>query len=139
MIEMEAIKLFFSNAWAWIKKHWKVVTAGVVGLVLYIFHKSKVDQVRDVVAVKDESSKEQIEKIEEINKQEREERDNIIADHVELIQDIENKFRENKKRVTKKRKEEIKKIVDEVGDDPSELAKRISEQYGFVYVNSGEE
>ena len=78
-------------------------------------------------------------KIEEINKQEREERDKIIADHVELIQDIESKFRENKKRVTKKRKEEIKKIVEEVGDDPSELAKRISDQYGFVYVNSGEE
>ena len=138
MIEMEAFKLFFSNAWAWIKKHWKVVTAGVVGLVLYIFHKGKVDQVKDVVVVKDESNKQQIEKIEEINKQEREERDKIIADHVELIQDIESKFRENKKRVTKKRKEEIKKIVEEVGDKPSELAKRISEQYGFAYINSGE-
>jgi hypothetical protein len=34
MIELEAFKLFFSNAWAWIKKHWKIVTAGVVGLVL---------------------------------------------------------------------------------------------------------
>ena len=139
MIEMEAIKLFISNAWVWIKKHWEIVTAGVIGLVLYVFHKSKIDQVRDVVVVKDESSKEQIEKIEEINKQEREERDKIITDHVELIQDIESKFRENKKRVTKKRKEEIKKIVEEVGDDPSELAKRISEQYGFVYINSGEE
>ncbi len=138
MIEMEAIRLFFSNAWDWIKKHWKFVTAGVVGLVLYVFHRGKVDQVKDVVVVKDESSKEQIEKIEEINKQEREERDKIIADHVELIQDIESKFRQNKKRVTKKRKEEIKKIVEEVGDNPSELAKRISEQYGFAYINSGE-
>ncbi len=138
MIEMEAIRLFFSNTWDWIKKHWKFVTAGVVGLVLYVFHRGKVDQVKDVVVVKDESSKEQIEKIEEINKQEREERDKIIADHVELIQDIESKFRQNKKRVTKKRKEEIKKIVEEVGDNPSELAKRISEQYGFAYINSGE-
>mgnify|MGYP001335537683 CR=1 FL=1 len=139
MIELEAIKLFLSNTWAWIKKHWKVVTAGVVGLVLYVYHKSKLGQVQDVVVVKDESSKEQIEKIEQINKQEREERDKIIENHVELVQDIENKFRENKKRVTKKRKEEIKKIVEEVGDNPTELAKRISEQYGFAFVKSGEE
>ena len=33
----------------------------------------------------------------------------------------------------------IKKIVDEVGDNPTELAKRISEQYGFAFVKSGEE
>jgi hypothetical protein len=139
MIEVTAVKLFFSNTWAWIKKHWKLVTAGVVGLVLFVFHKDKLEQMKDVIVVKDESSKEQIEKIEETNKQEREERDKIIVDHVELIQDIEAKFRENKKRITKKRKEEIKKIVEEVGDDPSELAKRISDQYGFVYINSGEE
>ena len=56
-----------------------------------------------------------------------------------MVKDIENKFRENKKRVTKKRKEEIKKIVEEVGDDPSELARRISEQYGFAFIKSGEE
>lgn len=139
MIELVAVKVFFNNIWEWLKRNWKLATGTIIAIALYIYHNAKLSKVKDVVVVKTESSEKQIKKIEEINKQEIEERDKLIEEHSELIQNIENKFRENKKRVTKKRKEEIKNIVSEVGDNPSEIAKRLSDQFGIAYEPSSKE
>lgn len=139
MIELVAVKAFFKNIWEWFERNWKLATGTIIAIALYIYHKVKLSRVKEVVNIKEESNKQQIKKIEEINEQANKERDTLIEEYAETIKEIEAKFRENKKRVTKKRKEEIQNIVKEVGDNPAEIAKRLSDQFGIAYEPSSKE
>lgn len=138
MLTWIAVKTFLKKAWETIKKYWKYLLALVYGIGVWVFFKDRSEKVKEVLDATKDSHKKQIEEIEEIHEQEIRERDKIIADYNKIIEGIEKKYSEENKKLSKKKKDEIKKLVEKHGDDPGTLATMLSEEYGFIYVTTGE-
>jgi uncharacterized protein HemX len=138
MITWKATKAFLKKTWEAIKKYWKYLLALAYGIGVWIFFRDRTKNVIDILNITKDSNKKQIDKIEEINKQELKERDKLIAEHSKIIRGIEEKYAEENKKLSAKKKEEIKKLVEEHRNNPAELAKMLGEEFGFLYVHSGE-
>jgi|TARA_R110002073_G_scaffold269657_1_gene432807 uncharacterized protein HemX len=133
-----ATKAFLNKTWETIKKYWKYLLAVAYGVGMWLFFRGKTERVKDVLDITKESHKKQIDKIEEINEQEIENRDKLIVEHSKILQGIEEKYAEENKKLSARKKKEIKKMVEEHGDNPGELAKLLGKEYGFLYVHSAE-
>ena len=138
MLTWIAVKTFFKKTWEVIKEYWKYVLALVYGIGVWVFFKGQSEKTKEVLETAKDSHKKQIDEIEEIHKQEIEERDRIIEDYTKIIENIEKKYSEESKKLSNKKKEDIKKLVEEHGKDPGVLASKLSDEYGFLYVASGE-
>jgi len=134
----KATKAFLNKTWETIKKYWKYLLAVAYGVGMWLFFRGKTERVKDVLDITKDSHKKQIDKIEEINEQEIENRDKLIVEHSKILQGIEEKYAEENKKLSARKKKEIKKMVEEHGDNPGELAKLLGKEYGFLYVHSAE-
>ena len=87
----KATKAFLNKTWEKIKKYWKCLLAVAYGVGMWHFFRGKTERVKDVLDVTKDSHKKQIDKIEEINEQEIEDRDKLIVEHGKILQGIEEK------------------------------------------------
>ena len=66
-------------------------------------------------------------------------RDEALDKYHEIIAKIEKEYEGKKENLSEKKKEEVKKLVEENSDNPSNLAKLISDKFGIIHIEGGEE
>ena len=130
-----ATKLFLKKAWAWLKRYWFAPFIVVYTLVLWFVFDKK-NAAYEILKVRNENYEKEISILNESHRKEIEKRDKILQEYTSIVDEIEKKYREDSRTLTDKKKKEIKKIVESNINNPEEIAKRISEEYGFLYVGS---
>tara|TARA_R100000152_G_C6705189_1_gene133917 strand:+ start:97 stop:510 length:414 start_codon:yes stop_codon:yes gene_type:complete len=135
MITWMATKLFLKKAWAWLKRYWFAPFIVVYTLVLWFVFDKK-NAAYEILKVRNENYEKEISILNESHRKEIEKRDKILQEYTSIVDEIEKKYREDSRTLTDKKKKEIKKIVESNINNPEEIAKRIGEEYGFLYVGS---
>ena len=128
-----AVKTFLKKAWAWLKHNWYVPAVLVYTVVLYSLFNKK-GAALEVLEVRSESYKKQIEAINKIHEEEIKKKDKILENYGKILSDLEEKYKKDNLELDNKKKKEIKKLVENYNERPDELAKLLAEKYGLEYV-----
>lgn len=128
------ILMTIRKIWSFVKTHWYIPVAIVIAVVLFFISKGNSTGLFDIITKSRESHLKEVDKLNEIHAEEIEKRDVAIKKYNKTVEAVEKQYKEENKALNRKKKKQIKKIVDEVGEDPNELAKRISEATGFDIV-----
>ena len=106
---------------------------------VWVFFKGRADKVKEVLKVKEDSHKKQIDALNDNHAEEIALRDEALDKYHEIIAKIEKEYEGKKEELTDKKREEVKKLVAESSENPSNLAKLISDKFGIVHVEGGSE
>lgn len=128
-----SIKEFFQKAWIVIKRFWYVPVIGVLAIIGLVLFKEK-NIFMDLLKGTFKQYNEDIEKVNEIHRKELEQRELAQRQFEERRTQIEQQFQEQNRQLSEDHKKQIDKIIKETNNNPDELARRISEQYGFEVV-----
>lgn len=129
---MKSIALFLEKISTFVKKYWGLFLLFFGGIFGYLLlKKNPVDN--DSKTVRDQHDK-QLDKIDSIRKDERDKEDVAEQKLQSDIQNIERQYEENKKELDEKKKQEIKTILQTYKDDPTGLAKKLSDVTGFRII-----
>jgi len=133
MITLLATKTFLKKSWTWLKHNWYVPAVVIYTLILWLVFRRK-DAASEVLEVRSESYKAQIDAINKAHEDEIKKRNEILEKYAEIVDKIEEKYAEDQKELDNKKKKEIKEIVEKYNDDPDAMAKLIADEFGFEYV-----
>lgn len=133
MIEWLAIKAFLKKTWVWLKHNWYVPAVLIYTLVLWVFFRKK-DKALEVLEIRSESYKKQIDAINEIHREEVEKKDKILEKYGNILKELEEQYEKDNLELNEEKKKEIKNLVKEYNEKPDELARLLAEKYGLEYV-----
>ena len=133
MLTWVAIKTFFKKSWVWLKHNWKAPAIAIYTIVLWVLLRKK-DKAREVLELRSESYKKQIDAINEIHAEEVKKKDKILEKYGNILKQLEEQYKADSLELDKEKKEEIKNLVEEYNEKPDELAKLLAEKYGLDYV-----
>ena len=129
------VKEFFQKTWITIKHFWYIPVLVVLAGLTFLLAKGSGKNVwLDLIKGASSQYKDDMEKVNEIHRKELEARDKAQRDAETRRQQIETAFQEQNRALTEERKKEIEKIIKDTKNDPTEIAKKLSEQYGFEVV-----
>jgi F0F1-type ATP synthase membrane subunit b/b' len=130
---------FLKKAKDFVVKYWKIMVGIVYAIGVWVFFKGRADKIKEVLKVKEDSHKKQIDALNDNHAEEIALRDEALDKYHEIIAKIEKEYEGKKEELTDKKREEVKKLVAENSEDPSNLAKLISDKFGIVHVEGGSE
>ncbi len=129
---------FLKKAKDFVVKYWKIIVGIVYAIGVWVFFKGRADKVKEVLKVKEDSHKKQIDALNDSHAEEIALRDEALDKYHEIIAKIEKEYEGKKENLSEKKKEEVKKLVEENSDNPSNLAKLISDKFGIIHIEGGE-
>ena len=128
------MKNFLKKIWVYAKSSWKVIFAVLLFIVLLAFMKRRetglveqMNQIRD-------AHKKELEQIDYIRKQERDEREKNELMYKKIIEEIQKKYDEAKRDLDVQMKKDVKNMVAKYKDDPVALAEKVSAATGFKII-----
>jgi len=132
-------KVWASKAWAFIKKYWQLFAGAVYAIAVWVYFKGQADKVREVLKVKEDSHRKELDTLNSSHTEEIALRDDALAKYHEIIAKIEKDYERKKEELSEEKRAEIKKLVSENSEDPANLSKLLSERFGITHVESGKE
>jgi uncharacterized membrane protein YgaE (UPF0421/DUF939 family) len=133
------IKVWASRAWAFIKKYWQIFVGLVYTISVWVYFKAQTDKVKEVLKVKEDSHRKEIDTLNVNHAEEIALRDDALEKYHQIITKIEKEYEAKKEELSDKKRAEVKKLVAENSENPSNLSKLLSERFGITHVESGEE
>ena len=139
MIEFWLIaKIYLSKSWAFIKKYWQIFVGIAYTIVVWVYFKGQTDKVKEVLKVKEDSHRKELDVLNGSHTAEIALRDGALDKYHEIIAKIEKEYKDNKEELSDKKRLEIKKLVSDNDENPSNLSKLLSERFGITHIE-GEE
>jgi len=132
LVWLTIIKLL-KKAWAWIKEYWYVPALLVYTFFVWFFSRKNSAAALEVLSIRKESYEKQIDAINESHAAEIAARDAAIEKYYETMEKIEDNHKNDLEDLNNKKKKQIKELVNKYHNKPDELAKRISEEFGYEY------
>ncbi len=132
MLTWLAFKKVIKRVWTWIKHYWYAPAVVIYTLVLWLVFRKR-DAAEQVLDVRNQSYKDQIDVINKSHSDEIEKRDEIIKKYIDVVSKLEEEHRMKEEELSNKKKKEVKKIVEEYHNKPDELARMLAEKYGLTY------
>ena len=123
-----------AKLWIWLKEHWKIVTLFVWSVTIWFVSRRNSSAALEVLQARKKSYDEQIALLRKSHRKELSEKDKLIVQYHDTIEQLEEKFKLEHREVTKEHREEIKKIVEASKGNPDEVRKKIEEEFGFEFV-----
>tara|TARA_R110000824_G_scaffold8737_3_gene39588 strand:- start:53300 stop:53704 length:405 start_codon:yes stop_codon:yes gene_type:complete len=133
MLSFLTAKTALKKSWTWIKHNWYVPAVLIYTLILWLFFRRK-DKALEVLQIRSDSYRKQIDAINEIHGKEVEKKNKILEKYGTILKELEEKYEKDNLELDSKKKEEVKKLVEEYNEKPAELAKLLAEKYGLEYV-----
>ena len=122
--------LFLSSVWNFLKKYWWIFLLG--GVFLYFRHQNS--SLEDIIKVKTETYDKQIQVIQEIHKQEIEQRENLIKEYQAKLEEIEKNYQEQTILLEQEKRKKIKVIVMNFQTNPEKVIKQVEKTYGLRFI-----
>jgi actin-related protein len=121
--------------WTWFKLYWYVPIIIILAIMLLLMGKTdSVDKIKDLMQVKKNSFKREVETLETFQKLEEEMVEKSTENYHETIQKIEEKYKKETEEITKKEKKMAKDLTSELKNNPSDAVRKIAEEMGWEYV-----
>jgi len=133
MVTWLAVKTFLKKSWTWLKHNWKAPAVVLYTIVLWLLFRQK-DKAHEVLKIRSESYRKQIDAINEIHEEEIKKKDKILEKYGNILKQLEEQYKVDSLELDREKKKEIKKLVDNYNEKPDELARLLAEKYGLDYV-----
>ena len=127
-------KVWSAKIWAFIKKYWQIFAGAIYTVVVWIYFKGKVDNIKEVLSVEEDAHKKEVDTLNSSHAKEIASRDEALDKYQQIIDKIEKKYKEKKKTLSDKKRAEVKKLVAENSEDPATLSKLLSERFDIVHI-----
>ena len=127
------IKEYAENSWIWLKANWQVPFLVVWTLVVYIFTRRNTDALSDVLKIKEESHKKEVEALKKSHKDEILKLKGLQSKYIDTIKSLEKSFQEQQKELSKKQVEDVKEIVIKSKGNPEEIKRKIENEFGIKF------
>ena len=116
------------------KKNWKEIL--IVICLLLVIGKMRYDynQLESAYITTQESLQNQIAGLQEIHKEELEQREEALREYEEQLADIEERYEMNKEKLGELKRKKQKEFIKDFVDDPRGLIEEIESMFGFDYV-----
>lgn len=121
---------FLSSVWNFLKKYWWIFLLG--GVFLYFRHQNS--SLEDIIKVKTETYDKQIQVIQEIHKQEIEQRENLLKENKLKLEEIEKNYKDQTALLEAEKKKKIKIIVMNFQTNPEKVIKQMENTFGLRFV-----
>lgn len=128
-----ATKEFFKRAWIWIKTYWQVPFLILWTVLVYILTRRNTDALVEVLRIKEDSHKREIEILNKAHKDELIKLKGLQVEYIKTIEDLERKFEQRKETLSEKHIEDVKDIVLESKGNPQEIKKKIEDEFGIKF------
>lgn len=110
-----------------LKKYWFLGLLAIIA----VYHYVRMDNMGELLDIANKSYETQIVELRKLHTEELKGRDNILKEHEEKIEKIDERYKMAKWALRKERAKTIKQIQKE---SPDQIVKRIVEAYGLRYV-----
>ena len=128
------IKTFGKKAWAWCKKHWKLLVGASIPCIIWILTRNS-DQLNEVLQrVRGDHEKELL-TIDKAHQIESNEKKLAREKYNETISQIEKDHAASSLELTVAKKKEIKRIIEENISDPDEITRQLADRLGLDIVS----
>jgi hypothetical protein len=135
VMQWAVIKITFKKAWVWLKTYWQVPFLLVWTLVIYLFARRNTDALLEVLEIKKQSHKEEVEALNKSHKDEILKLKGIQAEYLKTIEQLESKFEEQQRKLSEKQVEHVKEVVIKSKGNPEEIKRKIENEFGIKFKN----
>lgn len=121
-------------AWLWFRQYWQIIAVVVAFVAGYLLFRR---QNADLTKQLDEIRKQYMREINDLQSahdaeiRKREENERRLE---QRLSDIQRQYDEAKRKLDDEKKKQVVEILEKYGDDPDELARRLSETTGFTVI-----
>ena len=133
MLTWFAIKAALKKTWVWTKHYWYVPAVITYTLILWFVFKNK-NKASDILKIREESLKEEIDVINNSHAEEIERRNKALEEYNKVLEELEKEYAEGRKELTEQKKKDIKRIIEKYYEDPEAIAKEMAEKFNFIYI-----
>ena len=124
-----------SSAATWLKENWQIPFLAVWTLFVWIFTRRNSEAAIEVVKVKDESRKKEVETLKQNHANEITAKDELTKEYLRIVEQIEGRRRNFKITLAEREKQRVKQILEDSKGDGDEIKKQLKEKFGFHYVD----
>jgi chromosome condensin MukBEF ATPase and DNA-binding subunit MukB len=125
--------MWYRKAWIYLKKYWWVFTLTIATIIFLMLGKST-DILDEFFERKNKQSKEELDAIENGTKQIVKIHKENLSNYTQAVKELETAYDVKEDQITADTKRKMQKFVEEANSNPEDVAKRIAEENGWVYV-----
>ena len=129
-----AAKIFLKKAWSFTKNYWYIPAILVAILITFFTTKTNNEKLLSILKKATENHKKEIDIINNLHEEEIRKRDQLIKEHAETLEILEQEYHLKLSELDKNKKKEVDKIIKKFDGDTESLAKELSKKFGVTYV-----
>jgi Tfp pilus assembly protein PilO len=120
--------------WSYVKKYWSYVALFFVFVLGYfLFKRQQLDFVGELKKIQD-AHDEEIKRILQAREEERRQHEANLKQLQDTLSLVQRQYDDAKKDFDARKKKEVEELIKQFGDNPDELAKKLSNVSGFTIV-----
>jgi hypothetical protein len=131
-----ATKIFLKKAWSFTKNYWYIPAILVAILITFFTTRTNNEKLLSILKKATENHKKEIDIINNLHEEEIRKRDQLIKEHAETLEILEQEHNLKLSELDKKKKKEVDNIIEKFDGDTESLAKEISKKLGVEYVSN---
>jgi len=122
-------------AWIWLKQNWKAPVLVLWSVIIWALSRKNAEAVLDVLEAKKESYDKQVVTLKENHKKELSERDKLIKQYHDTIEELEKTHMEKSIALTSTKKRKVRKIIEETRDDSDAVKEKIEKLFSLSDID----
>lgn len=123
-----------ATAWLYVKKYWGIAVLVVGSIAAFFLFRQQGESFADNLKKIQDAHNDEVKKIQDARAEEQRQHEVNVKKLQDTLDAVQKHYDEAKEQLDSKKKREIEEIVKQHGDDPDELAKKLSEATGFVII-----
>jgi vacuolar-type H+-ATPase subunit H len=122
------------SAWAWIKGHWMLLLVGAGGVASFLLRRKLPGGFVDSIKAIRESEAVEQKAIDDAREVERQAIEKATKRKADAVAAVEQTYVVEQKELDDEKRKEVQKIIQDHGNDPNELAHRLSQATGYKVI-----
>ena len=127
-------KIFLKKAWSFTKNYWYIPAILVAILITFLTTRTNNEKLLSILKKATENHKKEIDIINNLHEEEIRKRDQLIKEHAETLEILEQEYHLKLSELDKNKKKEVDNIIEKFDGDTASLAKELSKKLGVTYV-----
>lgn len=127
------VKLFLKRVWVFLKEYWQIPFMVLWTIITVLLSRRNTAALKDVISVKQESHKKEVEILRKTHKDEIMNLKKIQEQYLNTIKKLELVFKEQEKKLSEKHVEDVKEIVVKSKGNPEKIKRKIEDEFGIKF------
>jgi hypothetical protein len=131
---IKVVLRYLKKIWIYTKKYWHIITIGSLAVLLYIVSRKNPESLLNILSVKREQYKKELEALDKSYIHETKERKKAQEEYLKKAELIKKEYGQKIFDLSEERERRVKELLKKGKNDPDNAAKIISELYGIKHV-----